>query len=143
MKRSGPIKRKTPLRSKRPEPRRTKKIALAIPRPNQMRAVPKFLCDDGVFRYPDGREVCKLDCKKGMDEYLRRKRVVWEQQQKICPLCHKPLTLGDSTVDHREPRKMGGSARDDRQENIQAVHLICNTLKGSRRIVDLGDELGI
>lgn len=98
-----------------------------------MRRVPKFLDDDGVYRYPDGREVCDLNQKKGRDEYERRKRVAWEAQKGICPLCEKPLAWKDSTVDHREPRKMGGSERDDRQENIQAAHGVCNTRKGSKR----------
>lgn len=106
----------------------------AFPKPGQQKLRPKYLGDDGVFRYPDGREVCQITSKRGMDEYLRRKRVAWEAQKKICPLCSQPLRWADATVDHINPRKMGGSARDDRQENVQAVHGLCNTAKGSRRI---------
>lgn len=105
----------------------------AFPKPSQTRRVPKFLDEDGVFRFPDGREVCKLDSKKGMDEYIRRKRLAWEQQKGICPICHLQLFWKDATVDHIKPRKSGGSARDDRQENIAAVHGLCNATKGSRR----------
>lgn len=109
----------------------------AFPKPKDQKRKPKYLCDDGVFRYPDGREVCKLDCKKGMDEYIRRKRVAWEGQKvngvSICPLCHLRLNWGDATVDHKRPRGMGGGSRDDRQSNIAAVHGRCNTERGSRR----------
>jgi 5-methylcytosine-specific restriction endonuclease McrA len=72
--------------------------------------------------------------KAGRDEYERRKRVAWEKQGKTCPLCRIKLAWKDSTVDHIEPRGMGGGSRDDRQQNIQAVHAVCNSLKGSRRI---------
>jgi len=98
-----------------------------------MKPVRKYLCDDGVFRYPDGREVCQLTAKKGMDVYLQRKRVAWEAQGRKCAICHEPLRWADSTVDHIRPRGMGGGARDDRQENIAAVHGLCNQERGSRR----------
>jgi hypothetical protein len=106
----------------------------AFPKPKDQKKVRKYLDDDGVYRYPDGREVCDLNSKKGRDEYIRRKRVAWENQKRICPLCMKSLNWSDSTVDHKEPRGMGGARRDDRQEKIQAVHAVCNCEKGSRRI---------
>ena len=80
----------------------------AFPKPSQQKRTPKYLCEDGVFRYPDGREVCKLTSKKGMDEYIRRKRVAWEEQKGICPLCHLRLNWGDATVDHTRFGSMGG-----------------------------------
>lgn len=101
----------------------------AFPKPSQVRKKPEAV---RVFR--DGREVCNLLCKEGMDEYIRRKRVAWESQGKICPLCNQKLAWKDSTVDHKLPRGMGGGSRDDRQGNIQAVHGLCNSLKGSRRV---------
>lgn len=128
-----PLKRKTWLRSKRPEPRRTDSEPLAIPRPYQMHRKPKYLCDDGVFRYPNGREVCCLTTKAGADEYQRRKRFAWDEQGKICPLCKKELYWKDATVDHVSPRGLGGGSRDDRQENLAAVHFLCNSARGSRR----------
>lgn len=113
----------------------------AFPKPGQKKRVQKYLCDDGVFRYPNGREVCKLTIKKGMDEYNRRKRVAWEAQGKICAICHKFLNWGDATVDHIKPRKMGGSSRDDSQSNISAVHWVCNIKKGSQRDYNLIDAI--
>lgn len=81
----------------------------------------------------DGREICNLLTKAGMDEYLRRKRVAWEEQKHICAICHLRLNWSDTTVDHKLPRGMGGGSRDDRQSNIAAVHGVCNCKKGSRR----------
>jgi 5-methylcytosine-specific restriction endonuclease McrA len=105
----------------------------AFPKPHQVRRVPKYLCEDGVFRYPNGREVCQLTSTKGAAEYQRRKRVAWEAQKRTCSICHQKLNWADASVDHIVPRKMGGSARDDRQENIAAAHYVCNCSKGSKR----------
>lgn len=102
-----------------------------------MRLVPKFLCEDGVFRYPqpDGsvREVCKTDCKKGLDEYIRRRRVAWEEQKHLCSICGKQLFWKDAVTDHFNPRGMGGGSRRDNQENIRAAHWECNQKKASQR----------
>jgi hypothetical protein len=35
--------------------------------------------------------------------------------------------------DHRHPKGMGGSRRDDHPENIQAAHWWCNSEKGLSR----------
>ena len=80
----------------------------------------------------DGREVCDLTTKAGADEYQRRKRVAWEDQGKLCSICHKPLNWYDSTVDHIKVRGMGGGSRDDRQGNIAAAHALCNSQRGSK-----------
>jgi len=81
----------------------------------------------------DGREICDQLTKAGRDEYMRRKRVAWEDQKGICAICHLRLNWGDTTADHIKPRKSGGSERDDRQENLAAVHWTCNTERGSKR----------
>jgi 5-methylcytosine-specific restriction endonuclease McrA len=83
--------------------------------------------------FKDGREQCNQLTKKGRDEYERRKRVAWEGQNKICAICRQRLNWADTTVDHKNPRGMGGGSRDDRQENLAAVHWLCNTEKGSKR----------
>ena len=106
----------------------------AFPKPKDVKSKRKYLDDDGVYRYPDGREVCDLKQKKGMDEYLRRKRVNWEKQNRICPLCGLRLCWKDATVDHKVPRGMGAAHRDDRLDATQSVHSLCNSQKGSRRI---------
>lgn len=106
----------------------------------------KYLCDDGVIRYPNGREECDLTSKKGMDAYIARKRTMWERQGKMCCLhghieqCPGKLFWQDATFDHEIPRGHGGGARDDRIElpdgrrQNGAAHAYCNRLKGSRRI---------
>ncbi len=84
--------------------------------------------------FPDGREILDLKTKAGADEYQRRKRVAWEEQGRLCSICHLRLRWEDATVDHKEPRGMGGGRRDDRQANIAAAHAVCNSQKGSKRI---------
>ena len=105
----------------------------AFPKPGQIKQTRKYLCDDGVFRYPDGREVCAMNRDKGVKEYIRRRRVAWEEQKGICPICNLQLFWKDAESDHKSPRGMNGGKRDDRQENIAAVHPRCNSAKGSKR----------
>lgn len=107
--------------------------------PKNVRRVPKFLDDDGVFRYPDKREVCQLTSKKGMDEYVRRKRVMWERQGKTCIICGNPLAWGMAMFEHQDGRGFSGSHRDDRVEKDGkpyngVAHALCNSEKGSKRI---------
>ena len=120
-----------------------------------MRAVPKFLCDDGIFRYPDGREVCDLNSKKGRDEYAGRTRDMLDRQNKFCGLqisdqCKAKkgrLSVADAQFDHEVPRGMGGGKRDDRimvdgKPQNRAVCPWCNSLKGSQRMPYPDDILG-
>lgn len=85
-----------------------------------------------LYIYPDGREVCR-DNKAGKLEYERRRRVAWNQQGRVCAICKMPLWFFSAVSDHIQPRGMGGARRDDRQENIQATHSVCNYEKGSKR----------
>ena len=87
----------------------------------------------GVWIYPDGRQVCQYT-PAGNGEYLARRRIAWNLQKGICTICHERLPWEQATTDHVKPRKMGGGERDDREENLAAVHWQCNSLKGSRRI---------
>lgn len=82
----------------------------------------------------DGREICNHLCKAGRDEYERRKRFAWEQQNHICAICKQHLNWKDTTCDHIKLRKMGASERDDHQENLAAVHWKCNAERGSKRM---------
>ena len=102
----------------------------------------------------DGKEQCNLLTKQGRDEYMRRKRVMWERQGRMCCLyshiasCPGKLNWADSTFDHEIARGLGGGARDDRIEievrqpdgtikihwQNGAAHAYCNVAKGSRRI---------
>ena len=47
----------------------------------------------------------------------------------MCAICFQFLPEEMATADHIKKRKMGGGFRDDRQENIRAVHLICNQMR--------------
>src|SRR3974390_2521531 len=109
-----------------------------------MKPRPKFLDDDGIFRYPTGREVCHLMSRKGMDTYMARKRQMLDRQGGMCCLHgHLPTGPGklfwkDCTFDHEVPRGNGGGARDDRiflpdgRRVNGAAHSQGNTAKGSR-----------
>ena len=88
--------------------------------------------NEDVHVYPDGREVCQ-PTDKGTVEYRRRALVAWRAQGGRCALCGRPLRLQQSTVDHIQPRGMGGARRDDRQENLQVTCWPCNYEKGSKR----------
>ena len=52
------------------------------------------------------------------------------KQNGICPLCNRELD-GVINLDHILPRSKGGW---DGTDNLQAVHLICNSQKGNRLI---------
>ena len=54
-----------------------------------------------------------------------------------CAFCHLEFAdCADIVPDHRHPKGMGGARRDDHPENIQAVHWLCNSEKGSSRSGD-------
>jgi 5-methylcytosine-specific restriction endonuclease McrA len=119
MKRGGYIKRKPPRK-------KIERIPLALRRPGEVK---KEIEVEHVFR--DGRTKINQLCKEGRDLYQQRKRDAWETAKRICPICKKPLAWSDSTVDHIRPRSLG---IDDRPSNIQAVHALCNSKKGSTKI---------
>ena len=100
----------------------------AFPKPGQVKKKPEV-----EHVYPDGRTKLNLGLKAGMDLYIQRKRVAWEEQNKTCSICHLKLNWADATVDHKDPRGMGGGFHDDRQPNIGAAHILCNSRKGSKR----------
>lgn len=51
-----------------------------------------------------------------------------------CGICHKPFeNLSGIVPDHINPKGMAGARADDREENLQPVHVECNNLKGSQR----------
>ena len=55
-------------------------------------------------------------------------------QEGRCGICHEFFTNCDEIVpDHIVPKGMRGAQRDDHPDNIQAVHRLCNFLKGARR----------
>ena len=128
------------MKPRKPLPRSTKPIARS---PIKRAAKPRSKPDGppryyeapkpAVKVYRDGREVCS-ETTAGKAEYVRRRRVAWEDQKGICSICHLPVSWEEATSDHKNPRGMGGGSRDDRQENINAVHYRCNSEKGSRRV---------
>lgn len=100
----------------------------AYPKPGQLKQPV-----EPVKVFADGREVCNDKTVEGRAEYRRRRRVAFEEQKGICPLCRKRLLWSEATTDHKRPRGMGSGARDDRQSNIAAVHGLCNSMRGSKR----------
>jgi hypothetical protein len=120
----------------------------AFPKPGQIKKKP-----EAVKVFPNGREICNIKCKTGLDEYLRRKRIMWERQNKKCGLQIAPqckerqgrLLIDECTFDHDNGR--GGGKQDDRIEKPNpetgkmepvnhAVCWWCNSLKGSRPLSD-------
>lgn len=58
-----------------------------------------------------------------------------KEQWGQCAICEKEFKdAREISPDHINPRGMGGARRDDSEENIQAVHNLCNLEKGSKRI---------
>jgi hypothetical protein len=116
----------------------------AFPRPGQVKVV-----QVAVRILRSGAEICNLLTKAGRDEYIHRKRVLWERQGRICclygfiPSCPGKLNWADSSFEHELPRGHGGGSRDDRIERVVkgktlwlngASHAWCNSKKGSQRI---------
>lgn len=92
-----------------------------------------------------GAEQCNLLTKAGRDEYIRRKRLMWERQGRMCcyhghfDICPGKLNWSDAMFAHEVPCGHGGGSRDDRIEvngkRLNGVaHARCNSLAGSRRI---------
>jgi len=51
-----------------------------------------------------------------------------------CGICNEKFKeQGDTVPDAERPRGMGEGWRDDRPDNIQALHWLCNREKGSSR----------
>lgn len=99
----------------------------------------ELILGGAVRKYPDGREVCQ-DSAGGREEYLRRLNVMIRRQNHICCLCPDSMNSYNATFEHRCPRGMAGSRRDDRIEDENgnpmngAAHWVCNSDKGSKRI---------
>lgn len=89
----------------------------AFPKPSQVKKPPIV-----VRTYAGGREVCNTKCREGQEEYVSRKRQMFERQEKICclsgicPTCTGRMRWVDSTFEHEAGRGAGGSKRDDRIE---------------------------
>ena len=88
----------------------------------------------GVQRIEDPhhpRGYRELRSPSEMRKLLNRK--VREQDRK-CAICHEGFSdYSDIVPDHKHPKDIGGPWRDDHPENVQAVHRLCNSEKGSRR----------
>jgi 5-methylcytosine-specific restriction endonuclease McrA len=78
----------------------------------------------------DGRERINMLTAAGREIYRSRKRIAWLAQGELCAICGRYVSWEECEADHIRPRSL---ERDDRQENIQAVHRRCNFLKGSQQ----------
>jgi hypothetical protein len=57
------------------------------------------------------------------------------EQGGMCAICHEEFTnYNDVVPDHKNPSGMCGAFRDDHPSNVQAVHVWCNSKKGSSRM---------
>lgn len=84
---------------------------------------------DEHARHPDGYryKLSPAELNKVLIQKVR-------QQNGLCAECEQPLLdMNDVAPDHFEPRGNGGCWRDDRPENIRALHSLCNFKKGSQR----------
>ena len=77
-----------------------------------------------------GREICNMLTAEGRSIYKDRKLTAWLAQGELCAICGRYVSWEECESDHIRPRSLG---RDDRQENIQAVHHYCNFRKGSQQ----------
>jgi hypothetical protein len=150
LKRGEPPKRKTPLRRKKPEPRRKESIILAFPKPGQIKRD-----KPAVKVMKDGREVCDLLTKQGRDEYVRRVDVMFVRQDKRCGLMISHECMDRSgkwprnmiCFGHPFSRGFSGGKRDDRIEidgkptMARALCPFCNTMQASRPITDFLDAI--
>ena len=110
-----------------------------------------ILKENGIWTYPDGREICDLRSPQGRKAYRDRIKQAGERQGWICclhgiaPMCTGKMDyqygkgLLAVTLEHESGRGMGGSRRDDRMEldgrwHNGAAHMVCNSWKSSRRI---------
>lgn len=120
----------------------------AFPKPGQIKRPA-----EPVKVFADGREVCECKTEAGREEYKRRKRLMWERQNKrcilegICPTCPGKLRWGEATFEHEKGRGSGGSKRDDRIEingkrTNGVAHIQCNGWKASRSIQYSEEEGG-
>lgn len=97
----------------------------------------------------DGREICNQLTKEGRDEYVNRKRTMWERQGRMCCLhghiasCPGKLNWADAVFAHEVAKGHGGGSTDDRVEIVVkgklhrqngVAHPRCNMMQGSRRI---------
>jgi len=89
-----------------------------------------------VITHADGRQVCR-NTVAGRREYFARLRVMDLRQHHLCAICG--LFMVEPTFDHEAGRGMGGSNRTDAVTDAEgnwinaAVHIWCNTKKGSQR----------
>ena len=121
-------------------------------KPKDQKQRRKYLDDDGVYRYPDQREICDQKSKKGRDEYQRRKFVMFNRQKGLCGLQISPQCKSNGgkmsklycQFGHEVSR--GGGKQDDRIEidgkpHNRALCPWCNSLQGSRKMSIFIDPL--
>ena len=89
----------------------------------------------GVKRIRDEHSPDGFRYKLSKAEMERVLRMKIRDQKGLCAICREEMSdIRDVVPDHQEPKGMGGGQRDDRPENIRAVHSRCNLEKGSRRV---------
>ena len=98
-----------------------------------------ILKENGVWTYPDGRQVCQLKTAAGLREYKKRTEDMCLRQECRCPLCMHWLRAWQARFDHEDGRGMNGGHRcdkilhEDSTWKNAALCDGCNGEKGSKR----------
>lgn len=110
--------------------------------------MPNFTERDGIRIYKDGREVCRT--REAWDRRRGARLKIADYQcecKRECPhhkfhRCRRPLALHEDEasdlgidvahVHHLTKRGIGGAARDDRVENLEADCPACHLLEEER-----------
>ena len=125
LKSKTPLKRKTPLRAK--APMKKKRV-----RPRKVKAVVSIVSGLPYKVLRDGREICRKS-SAGLEEYKRRRDLMYERDSGICCVCKRFIPKGQETFEHKDGRGLGGNRRDDRIENNGVSHWDCNSKRGGGR----------
>jgi tricorn protease-like protein len=133
---------------RKPKKQRIERIPLPFARPNEMKKE-----QPAVKVMRDRREICNQLTKAGRDEYVARKKAMWERQGRKCGLQISPQCkerngrwpFDEVQFGHSVSR--GGGKQDDRIEVFdtetgkmkpqnKSLCPFCNQLQGSRPMSD-------
>lgn len=92
------------------------------PIPKVSKRKPVRVLEDGIRKYPNGREVCKTKAA-----WQKRREEVWERDERVCHfsngaqhgICFTYLALCDAHIHHLRKRSLGG--RNDAMSNLTTL----------------------
>ena len=80
----------------------------------------------GIFAYLLSHEEKELNIRAFSE---KQKRLAYQRQQGICPICHKHFEINEMEGDHITPWCEGGKTSDD---NLQMLCKDCNRRKSDK-----------